>query len=694
MNRTTLPWRVLRRCGSILAVATLAATVVAVPAAPAGAHAALAASTPESGSQLAAAPGVVEIRFSEPLIADLSMLKVTDPLGDVWERTSIGDQSMAAELDTTAAGVYAVDWTTVSPIDGHTLRGSFRFGVGVDPGHVESVTSAPSRAGLVVAVARAIEYAALLLAIGMLLITRLARRGPALRFVRLQPRWALAVALLAGIAVIIGEALVAATAPSLSAVSRYLSAEPGGPRLLRVAAEATAMAVAFTTLRWPVLIVTVVAVWGLSAAGHAAATEPAWWGISVDALHLVAAGLWAGGIAALAFVRPPEGWRVGDGRALLERFSPVAIAAFVGTVAFGSLRAFQELVGPGDLIATSYGQVLLVKLGAVALMVPLSWRAWRLRSPRPRAESFLAVVSVAAAALLAAYPVPPQRAAEDVALAAADASSGLPGEDDLVLASTVGESIVGVTLRPGRPGRNEVIVYLLPVEGAEAAEGLGVTLSADGDERTLDVCGVACRRTEVVLEGDQRLEVWVEGEERPAVLDVPALPAPDATDVVELMSETMGALESVAYEEVFGPADPPVRSSAAMVAPDRMRFEVHTNDRLTIRIGDTFYRRREGEPWEVDTGPTLAVPQYIWDYPKVAPRAVGGETLRGTATSIVTFFVNEGDLPVWYRLWIDERGLVHQAEMRARGHFMDHIYSDFNEPMTIRAPKTLTDDEQ
>ena len=687
MNPVARRWRLLRRCGGVLGVVALSAILVALPATPAAAHAALAASTPEPGSQLAAAPGVVDIRFSEPLIADLSTLKVTDPVGDVWERTSIGDQSMAAELDTTAAGVYVVDWTTVSPIDGHTLRGSFRFGVGVDPGHVEPVTTAPSRAGLLVAVARAVEYGGLLLAIGMLLITRIARRSPALEFVRLKPRWPLAAALLAGIAVIVGEALVASTAPSLAAVTRYLSAEPGGPRLLRVAAEA--VAVAFTALRWPVPIATVVAVGALSAAGHAAAVEPPWWGISVDAVHLAAAGLWAGGIVALAFVRPPEGWRSGEGRALLERYSPVAIAAFVGTVAFGSLRGFQELVGPGDLIATSYGQVLLVKLGAVALMVPLSWRAWRGRSPRPRVESFLAVISVAAAALLAAYPVPPQRAAEDVAVAAADASNGLPQEGDLVLASTVGDTVVGVTLRPGRPGPNEVFVYLLPVDGPQAADGVAATLSVNGDEHALEECGVACRRGSVVVQGGERVEVTVEGHDVPAVLEVPALPAADATQLVEAMSDKMSGLQSVAYEEVFGPADPPIRSSAAMVAPDRMRFEVHTNDRLTIRIGDTFYRRREGEPWEVSTGPELEVPQYIWDYPKVAPRIVARDTIDGTPTDVVTFFANEGDLPIWYRLWVDDGGLVHQAQMRTRGHFMDHTYSDFNEPITIRPPDDL-----
>jgi hypothetical protein len=48
------------------------------------------------------------------------------------------------------------------------------------------------------------------------------------------------------------------------------------------------------------------------------------------------------------------------------------------------------------------------------------------------------------------------------------------------------------------------------------------------------------------------------------------------------------------------------------------------------------------------------------------------------------------DLPVWFRLWIDSGGLVHRAEMRAPGHFMDHRYYGFDAPIAIRPPKGAT----
>ncbi|MDP8930604.1 MAG: copper resistance protein CopC, partial [Actinomycetota bacterium] len=118
---------------TLIVTVALAAAWLFAGARPAWGHAALVSSQPEPGTQLAAAPGVVTVRFSEPLILDLSFLRVTDPDGQVWERTSANERTMTANLDTTAQGVYLVEWKTVSPLDGHTLRGSFRFGVGVTP---------------------------------------------------------------------------------------------------------------------------------------------------------------------------------------------------------------------------------------------------------------------------------------------------------------------------------------------------------------------------------------------------------------------------------------------------------------------------------------------------------------------------------------------------------------------------------
>lgn len=662
---------------------------LAAPA-PARGHAALVSSVPEAGTQLAAAPGVVTVRLSEPLILDLSTLRVTDPDGRVWERTSAGERQMSASLDTTAQGVYLVEWKTVSPLDGHTLRGSFRFGVGVTPEQVDpTATVEPQGYDVLLALGRAVEYGALLLALGMLVVRRLARRDPPLLWTRLRVRPAVVAALVAGASVVTGEALLAARAATWPAVVQYLSAEPGVPRLVRLATEAAAVAAAWAGPGWLVAVALVGALAALASAGHAAAAEPASWGITVDAVHLVAAGVWAGGILAMATLRPPDGWGSRDARELLRRFTPVAIPAFIATVAFGTLRGTQELVGFGDLVGTSYGQVLLLKVVAVAFMVPLSWRAWRRRRARPRFEGALAVIAVGAAALLAAYPVPPRRAAEDAAVADAGESPAFPQQGDLTLARTTADVVVGLTLRPGRPGRNEALVHLLPVGGPEEAGDLTATLTVAGQERQLERCGIACRETTLVLAGRETVEVAVNGAEaEPATFRLPALPAPDAEPELRRMTAAMERLRSLRYEEVFGPTDPPIRSTAAMVAPDRMRFEVRTYHRVTIRIGDVLYRREGDGPWKVSRGPGLQVPSYIWDDPgKVAARVVAEDRLDGSRADVLSFFVLLGeDLPIWYRLWVDDEGLVHRAEMRAQGHFMDHTYSDFNAPITIEAP--------
>ncbi|MBW3578321.1 MAG: copper resistance protein CopC/CopD [Actinobacteria bacterium] len=678
------------RVRTVFAALLAAAWLLAVDISPAWGHAALVSSEPEAGTQLATAPGIVTVRFSEPLILDLSSLRVTDPDGQVWERTSAGERTMAASLDTTAQGVYLVEWKTVSPLDGHTLRGSFRFGVGVTPTETAPATTVePGTADVVLAVGRAVEYAALLTAVGMLLLSRLGRRDPPLSWVRVRLAWTLGVALAAGAAVVVGEALLAAPTLSPASVGRYLTAEPGVPRLVRLAAEGVAVLAAAGGLGWAAAVGAVAAVGALAASGHAAAAQPTWWAVTVDAAHLVSAGLWAGGILALAMLRPPGGWQAGDARELLRRFSPVAIPAFIATVASGSLRGTQELLAVRDLWTTSYGQVLALKLTAVALMVPLSWRAWQRRVARPRREAVLSVIVVAAAALLAAYPVPPRRAAEDAAQAHGTASPAYPREDDLTLAATTGDVVVGLTLRPGRPGRNDVLVHLLPGGGPENAEGRRAMLTVAGKQHTLESCGLACRETALVLDGGETIEVTMDGVNgSPARFPLPPLPAPDGTDLLERMARVMGDLRSLRYEEVFGPTDPPIRSSAAMVAPDRLRFEVHTYDRVTIRVGDVIWRRKEDQPWMVSRGPSLRVPSYIWDYEdKRGVHVVDAEDIDGTGTQILSFFVLVGDQsPIWYRLWIDDGGLVRRAEMRAQGHFMDHTYFGFDAPITIGPP--------
>lgn len=686
------PTTLLRRAA---VVTVLAAAVLALAVGPADAHAAFVASQPEPGTQLTAAPGLVQIEFSEPLIADLSSVRITDPDGTVWERTGVSERMMQARLGTNTPGVYTVEWRTVSPLDGHTLRGTYRFGVGVTPSDVDSTaTVEPGTADVVLAIGRAAEYAGLLTAVGMLLVVALARRRPSLRWVRPGVAAALAVALLAGAAVTLGEALLAASSPSLSAVGRYLGAEPGVPRLARLGAETVALVAVRTGARRTAAGATVAAVVALAAAGHAAATRPSWWGVTVDAVHLVAAGAWAGAILGFTTFRPPDGWRGDAARELLARFSPVAIAAFVATVATGTLRGSQELSGFGDLVATSYGQVLLLKVVAVALMVPFSLRAWRRRDARPRAEGAVAVVVIGAAALLAAYPVPPQRAEEDALLAAgARENPAIPEAGDLTLAGEAGDVLVGLSLRPGRPGRNDVLVYLLPPSGEADARDLDAELVVGGDVQPLERCGRACRRGVAVLDGGEDVSVRLEGVAGdPARFALPDLPAPDGSDLLERAVRRMDRLRSVRYREVFGPVDPPIVSEAAIAAPDRIRFHIETFDRTTVRIGDASYRREGGAAWEVERGgATVQVPVFVWDYtPRVAAHVVGEDRLDGVPVRTLSFFIDHGSGPIWYRLWVDGDALVRRAEMRAQGHFMDHEYFDFDAPVDIEPPVPAT----
>ena len=663
------------------------------------AHAAFVTSQPEPGQRLPAAPGLVALRFTEPMNTRFSRATVLAPDGQRFDGRASGEQEIQVRLSTSAPGIYAVDWTTVSTVDGHTLHGAYRFGVQVAPGEGAEGSTAvePQWPDLLIAVGRTVEYAALLMAVGLILLGRLAARTQPLTWVqcRLQPP--LAAACLSGQLVVLGEAFVAAGSPSLDALGAYLaSGLPGVARLLRPVAEILALQLSLFRA-WAVAPPLAVAIVTLAAAGHAAAVQPAWWGITADTLHLVATGLWAGGILALATLRPPGGWRGAEGWKLLQRFTPVALGAFFASVAFGTIRSFQELGNIGDLLSSSYGQVLTVKLLGVLAMVPLSFLAWRRRWVAPRLEAPLTVLVIGAAALLAAHPLPPARAGEaEAATERSQAGSALPEPGDLTLGGDAGQVLVGLTLRPAQPGRNEVLVHLLPIEGEPAAAGLPAQLEISGRALDLAECGPACRRAEVDLDGGEQIEVRIVGlKGGSAAFQIPRLPAPDGTETLERMRARMQQLKTLRQDEDLGPLEPPLHSVYAFQAPDRMRLELGNGSQM-IWIGGTRYTRDQpSAAWQmVQMTFPLSVPVLVWEpVPKtsdssayVAPRIVGTANLEGVDTQILSFFLQQGESPAWFRLWVGADGLVHRAEMRAQGHFMDQRYSDFDAPFTIESP--------
>jgi putative copper export protein len=263
----------------------------------------------------------------------------------------------------------------------------------------------PSPAGLVVSGFRWAEYVGLLAFIGVLVVRRLAANQTSLSWARLPMHPALAVALVGGAGTLVGEVLITGTV----SVTHLFGGPDGWVRIGRVAAEGLALGLCLRGKGFVVVPGLLAAVL-LPFAGHAASVQPQFAGIAVDVLHVGSAGIWAGAILAMATLKPPGGWRGGEGRALLDRFSRVAPLAFAITALTGVLRAAEELSSVSDLWTTYYGAVLTIKSIGVIVMLALSWLAWRRGLPVARLEAAIALIVIAATALLAAYPLPPGQA--------------------------------------------------------------------------------------------------------------------------------------------------------------------------------------------------------------------------------------------------------------------------------------------
>jgi putative copper export protein len=243
---------------------------------------------------------------------------------------------------------------------------------------------------LLLAVFHWIEYLGLLGGLGSIVIRRLAHNRPAIHWADPPMHIALGVAFVGGVAVVTLQGF-------------HAGSVPGWASLARVAAEGLAFVLC---VRGVPLVAPVAALAAalLPFAGHAAAVEPAAGAEFADALHVLSAGMWAGGILALATLRPPDGWRSAEARTLLDRFAGVALISFAVTALTGVLRATEQLHALGDLWGTPYGVVLVLKSVGVGIMLVLSSLAWRRGPPVARVEAALTALVVAATSVLAAFP--------------------------------------------------------------------------------------------------------------------------------------------------------------------------------------------------------------------------------------------------------------------------------------------------
>lgn len=132
-----------------------------------------------------------------------------------------------------------------------------------------------------------------------------------------------------------------------------------------------------TVLRWswtPVLLAgSVLTLIPLGLTGHSAAGGSHDLATNSLLIHLVAAGLWAGGLLAL-LVHALRGGEHADLAA--RRFSALALWCFVAIGLSGVLNALVRMA-PTDLLTSPYGRLVVAKFVALCLLGVLGWRQRR-----------------------------------------------------------------------------------------------------------------------------------------------------------------------------------------------------------------------------------------------------------------------------------------------------------------------------
>jgi putative copper export protein/methionine-rich copper-binding protein CopC len=398
---------------------------------------------PPENAVLRAPPPQVQITFNEHVNPDISKIVVVDPSNHEVDsrdsQISADGYTMTVSLPLLPAGTYVVFWRTHSADDGHVAGGSYLFHIARADGTVPPL-SGPLPTGNIIggagfgttpgidgptllgAFARGIALLALTLLLGILFWALVVQpRQPELssafsadggRRMRRTAELALGVILAATVVEIAAQALLLdgtlagiISLPLLKSI--LLQSRFGRAILVRAALAALGLIVLrLSPRRLDVLdrgnhtIALTAFGLGLAAAfefsGHGG-SAPAWWGPVIDYLHLIANGIWLGGLFTLAVVIVPAlRRREGAERRLylaasIPAFSVPALMAVAFVIVTGPLNATVRMTAVQQLWTTPYGIVLLIKSTLFLTMVTISYHhAFRLR---PRLAATIAAAT-------------------------------------------------------------------------------------------------------------------------------------------------------------------------------------------------------------------------------------------------------------------------------------------------------------
>lgn len=475
--RRRLPVRthMLRRGWRLLVVGGLGVlSGLAAPAAPAAAHANLVGSDPANGSILAEAPDQVVLRFSEPVRPVVDKIVVIDPNGEPvheGEANADGTELVIPLGDADDTGTYLVSYRVISR-DGHPIGGAITYSVRA-PSQLPELPLAEDVADPVVAAAMSVNkylgYAGLVLAIGPTLLlnslwpNRLSRRAVSrLAYTGLA---VIGVSTLAGLWLqapySTGGALFELSESSL----RSVFASTYGTALVVRLGVLVAVAVLLKPLltgeanRTDRLLVGGMAVIGLGTwpfAGHPVASPIPAISVLVNMVHIGAAAFWLGGLLVLALFL----LRLANERelaAILPEWSRWAAGAVVALLLAGLVMAVVEIGPPDALWTTTYGRLLLTKIGLVAAVIAVAGYSRKLVRERlgaSRPGAMRAAVGIEALVLAGVLAVSSILVQTTPGRTAADAA--VPASTDYAATLETRLYSLQVLIEPGRPGSNTV----------------------------------------------------------------------------------------------------------------------------------------------------------------------------------------------------------------------------------------------
>lgn len=525
------------------------------------AHSFLVATAPAQGQRLDAGPDRIVLEFSERVDPSTVAVAVLTSEGDRVETIApeVSDDGLDARVavDEWLDGIFVVEWSAFSALDGHGSSGEFAFAIGDVAGVLPSAISATDT-DVVDIVTTWAFFVGLAVAAGTLLLT-IGTPGA----VRPGRRRTVAVGVIV----------------AMAAVGLSLARASSGSGWLLGCLNALAVALVLIGFRrgavWAAVAL-VVAAGSWAARGHGSSTN-GWLGWSIDVLHLVSAAAWAGALAfvvVMAWIRRRRDEPV---LPMVRHYATRVVALVVVTGVTGVAAGWGLVPSWSDLASGGYGRLVSTKaaLLLVAVALAVTARVGLLSSDRVHSlrrvltvESIVVVAALGVAAILVNGPPPqPVSAAEE-----------LLGPPPLEGAVTREAGLAGqLTVYVGADGDRLDVLVVTP-SGPERDTSVSiVTAGPDGIEVDLAPrpCGPGCFTQGVpLIDGTTALRVsasasdWIGGT-YVAELDRP--PGRLAPEVLVDVIAQMRSIDTVTVTETVS-SGPGASSPAGTVSLDGAAF--------------------------------------------------------------------------------------------------------------------------